>query len=178
MSQTMPRNNSKSTFTPTWVVDKEFTDESTGTTVYVKRSSHRIPEYRIGTGFLIGEKGQEKPVREVQIRPRDVVVNGKAKLPSIAGRIANLFTEAEEYVEGMIQYGQDMRHDEEMERDQKKFKPAPPGLKKIGKIFDGKKARAPSERIVETVVKMAAALDVVLDADDEQSDSNEPAPAA
>lgn len=144
-----PRNNSKPAFKPTYVLDKEFTDEITGVTVYVKRSSHHIPEYRIGTGFLIGEKGQEQPVREIQVRPKEVVQNGKAKLTSIADIVARLFSEAEEYVEGMIQYGADMRHDEEMERNTAKFKPAPPGLKKIGKIFDGKKEKATAEKATE-----------------------------
>ncbi len=134
----MNQNQNSKSFVPTYVLDKEFTDESTGVTVYVKRSSHHTPEYRIGLGFLVGEAGKEKPVREVQVRPRDILVNGKAKIAGIAEIVARLFGEAEEYVGGMIQYGQDMRQDEEMARDQKRFKPAPPGLKKIGKIFDKK----------------------------------------
>ena len=138
MNQNSPRNNSKSTFTPTWTIDKEFTDETSGSTVYVKRSSHRIPEYEIGLGFLIGEKGQEKAVKAVRVRAKEIVNNGVAKLPSIAGRIANLWAEAEEYVAGMIQYGVDMRLEEDLERDNKKFKAAPPGLKKIGKMYDKK----------------------------------------
>ena len=117
----------------TVTLDKEFIHEASGATVWVKKSSHPVPQYEMGLGFLVNEEPRRghRPVSTARL--------GKVTMPRLADEIRKLWAEAEDYINGMNQYAEDLRQDAEIERSKPNFKAPPPGLKKIGKMkFDKK----------------------------------------
>lgn len=120
-------NDQKPPFRPDWVTDRTFQDAATGTTIVVRRSSHRSPSFELVLEFAVRDR-QVRGFRPVATTKLGVVTTAR-----IADVVARLWDEAEDYVAGMKQYQEDMRIEEEVERARPKQGQQKPGLKELSK---------------------------------------------
>ena len=127
MNDQNQNQNQKPAFRPDWTTDRTFSDKETGVTVQVRRSNHRNPSFELVLEFAVRDR-MVRGFRPVATRDLGVV-----KTARIADVVARLWDEAEEYVQGMKQYQEDMRLEEEIERAKPKQGQQRIGLKELSK---------------------------------------------